>query len=170
MLKNLQVAVSEAGAVVVEELPTVHGAMKPRILQLFQNLIGNAIKFHRDAAPEVHIWAERDGPAWRFRVADNGIGIEPQYADRIFVIFQRLHTARSIPARASAWRSARRSSSATAGASGSKSSPGVGTTFFFTIPDRQEAALMNNGRLKPIEILMIDDDPGGCGPGPRDLS
>ena len=58
---------------------------------VFQNLIGNAIKFRAEAAPRVEISAEREGDWWRFRCADNGIGIDPEYADRIFIIFQRLH-------------------------------------------------------------------------------
>ena len=58
---------------------------------MFQNLIANAIKFHGDQPPQVRVSARRDGECWEFAVADNGIGIDPQYADRIFVIFQRLH-------------------------------------------------------------------------------
>jgi light-regulated signal transduction histidine kinase (bacteriophytochrome) len=62
---------------------------------VFQNLIGNAIKFRGDAAPEVRLSAERENGLWRFRCEDNGIGIDPEYADRIFVIFQRLHSRAS---------------------------------------------------------------------------
>ena len=90
-LFNLQVAIREAGARVdVGMLPTIQ-ADETQINQLFQNLIGNAIKFHSNEPAEVRVWAERDGPAWRFAVRDNGIGIEAQYAERIFIIFQRLH-------------------------------------------------------------------------------
>jgi signal transduction histidine kinase len=88
---NLTTSIDETGAQVdVGPLPEVRG--EPSLLAaVFQNLIGNAVKFHGDAAPVVRVSAERDGDMWRFTVADNGIGIDPEYADRIFVIFQRLH-------------------------------------------------------------------------------
>jgi signal transduction histidine kinase len=81
----------ESGAEVrAGDLPTVDG--DATLLRLvFQNLIGNAVKFRGDDAPVVTIDAERDGAMWRFRCADNGIGIDPEYAERIFIIFQRLH-------------------------------------------------------------------------------
>lgn len=89
---DLSRAIEESGAeVIVEgELPTVHGDSS--LLRLvYQNLIGNAIKFRSQAPPRVEIAAEREGAEWRFRVSDNGIGIDPEYSERIFVIFQRLH-------------------------------------------------------------------------------
>ncbi len=88
---DLAGAIDESGATIeADPLPTVSGDAS--LLRLvFQNLIGNAIKFRGDAAPVVHLSAERDGEFWRFRCADNGIGIDAEYADRIFVIFQRLH-------------------------------------------------------------------------------
>jgi light-regulated signal transduction histidine kinase (bacteriophytochrome) len=90
-LANLTTSIEETGAQIdVGPLPQVLG--EPTLLAaVFQNLIGNAVKFHGDAAPVVRVSAERDGEMWRFIVADNGIGIDPEYADRIFVIFQRLH-------------------------------------------------------------------------------
>jgi signal transduction histidine kinase len=90
-LANLTTAIDESGAVVeIGELPTVRG--EPALLSaVFQNLIGNAVKFRGDAPPVVRVSAERDDGMWRFSVSDNGIGIEPEYAERIFVIFQRLH-------------------------------------------------------------------------------
>jgi signal transduction histidine kinase len=88
---DLAGAIEDSGAeVAAEPLPTVQG--DPSLLRLvFQNLIGNAVKFRGEAPPRVAIGAERDDGAWRFTVADNGIGIDPEYAERIFVIFQRLH-------------------------------------------------------------------------------
>jgi signal transduction histidine kinase len=89
--RSLAAAIEETGAEVVHDsLPTVRGDTT-LLGVVFQNLIGNAIKFRADAAPRVEITAERDGDEWRFRCADNGIGIDAEYADRIFVIFQRLH-------------------------------------------------------------------------------
>jgi signal transduction histidine kinase len=92
-VENLAAAIEETGAVVdVADLPDVR--VEPSLgVALFQNLIGNGLKFHRvDVAPEVHVtFAAQDG-FHEFAVRDNGIGIEPEYADRVFVIFQRLHT------------------------------------------------------------------------------
>ncbi|MET7299717.1 ATP-binding protein [Embleya sp. NPDC005575] len=90
-LQALAVAREESGArITADPLPTVPGDGL-LLGQLVQNLVGNAIKFHAEEAPCVHLGARWDGEQWEFSCADNGIGIEPQYADRIFVIFQRLH-------------------------------------------------------------------------------
>jgi signal transduction histidine kinase len=96
-LRNLESAVDDAGAEVVRSpLPTVEG--DPTLLTaLFQNLVGNAIKFRTDAPPRVEVRAEEVHGEWSFRVADNGIGIEEAYADRVFVIFQRLHAKERYP-------------------------------------------------------------------------
>ena len=72
-------------------------ADKLQIGQLFQNLIGNAIKYRGNDPPRVQVSAEQEGNEWVFSVRDNGIGIDPQYAERIFVIFQRLHTREEYP-------------------------------------------------------------------------
>jgi PAS domain S-box-containing protein len=91
-LENLRAAVREKGAAVRRDtLPRVRGDAA-QLTQLFQNLLGNALKFCRDRAPAVHVGARPDGDrAWRFAVRDNGIGIEPRHAERIFAVFQRLH-------------------------------------------------------------------------------
>ena len=92
VLEDLEMAVAEAGArVEVGELPTL-AADRSQMRQLFQNLIGNALKFRRpDVTPMVRVTASRQGPSWRIVVQDNGIGFEQQYADKIFTVFQRLH-------------------------------------------------------------------------------
>ncbi|GLU47657.1 sensor histidine kinase [Nocardiopsis ansamitocini] len=91
-LRSLDSALEEAEAVVTgDPLPTIHGD-RTLLTQVFFNLIGNAVKFRGDEPPQVHISARQEGAEWVFCCADNGIGIEPQYAERIFVIFQRLHT------------------------------------------------------------------------------
>lgn len=96
-LTNLRKRISETGAVIThDQLPTVM-ADGTQLMQLFQNLIGNAIKFRSDQAPEIHIGASRLEDEWLFSVRDNGIGIDPQFRDRIFVIFQRLHTRDEYP-------------------------------------------------------------------------
>jgi light-regulated signal transduction histidine kinase (bacteriophytochrome) len=91
-LADLAAARGASGAVVTTDaLPTVLGT-EQLLVQLLQNLIGNAIKFRREGtAPHIHIGARRAGTKWELFCADDGIGIEPQYADRVFVIFQRLH-------------------------------------------------------------------------------
>ncbi|MHA3947407.1 sensor histidine kinase [Cellulomonas bogoriensis] len=92
VVEDLDDAVREAGAqVVVGELPTVVGE-EPLLAQLLHNLVGNAVKFrHPDRAPVVRLEARRTGAAWELSCSDNGIGIDEQYVDRVFVIFQRLH-------------------------------------------------------------------------------
>jgi signal transduction histidine kinase len=90
-LYNLAHLREESGAeVTADELPRLPGD-QTQYTQLLQNLIGNAIKFHGDEAPRVHIGAHRDGAFWEFSCSDNGIGIDAKYSDRIFLIFQRLH-------------------------------------------------------------------------------
>ncbi|MEV0629955.1 ATP-binding protein [Nonomuraea wenchangensis] len=90
-LDNLSAAIEDTGATVTRgELPAIHGN-RVQLTQLFQNLVENAVKFRSEEPPRVHIEARRDGEMWEFSCADNGIGVEPKYADRIFLIFQRLH-------------------------------------------------------------------------------
>jgi signal transduction histidine kinase len=95
--RELAEAIDETGArIEVGTLPVVRA--DPSLLSVvFRNLIGNAIKFHGDDPPHVAVSARRDGESWEFTVADNGIGIEPEYAERIFIIFQRLHTRTAYP-------------------------------------------------------------------------
>nr|WP_262391396.1 sensor histidine kinase [Nocardiopsis sp. CNR-923] len=91
-LSSLSTRLEEAGAEVTNDpMPTVQGD-RTLLTQVFFNLVGNAVKFRAEEDPRVHIGVERRGDEWVFRCTDNGIGIEPQYAERIFVIFQRLHT------------------------------------------------------------------------------
>jgi len=91
-LINLRGAIEESGALVTyDPLPTVL-ADEMQLIQLFQNLVGNAIKYHDTRIPKVHIVAARSsGKKWTFSVQDNGLGIEPQYFEKIFGLFQRLH-------------------------------------------------------------------------------
>ena len=90
-IANLQAAIAESGAVITRvDLPRVKGDAT-QLTQVFQNLTGNAIKYRGESAPRVHIGAERRNGTWTFSVKDNGIGIEPRYAERVFGIFERLH-------------------------------------------------------------------------------
>jgi light-regulated signal transduction histidine kinase (bacteriophytochrome) len=94
---SLSSLLSETGASVLDtELPVVRGE-RTLLVSLFQNLLGNAIKFRGTEPPIVRLEAHRDGEQWQFSCTDNGIGVEPEYAERIFVIFQRLHTKEAYP-------------------------------------------------------------------------
>ncbi|HEY0938249.1 MAG TPA: ATP-binding protein, partial [Trebonia sp.] len=94
---NLSAQIAGAGAVIeAGPLPSVR-AQPALVSAVFQNLIGNALKFRGGQPPRIAIAAERDGEFWSFSVSDNGIGIEPQYAERIFLIFQRLHDRATYP-------------------------------------------------------------------------
>ncbi|OGX38030.1 MAG: hypothetical protein A3C53_08265 [Omnitrophica WOR_2 bacterium RIFCSPHIGHO2_02_FULL_68_15] len=91
-LSNLETALqANQAAVTHDPLPMVM-ASPSQMTQILQNLVGNAIKYHGDAPPKVHVSALQKSGFWQFSIQDNGIGIDPQYADRVFIIFQRLHT------------------------------------------------------------------------------
>jgi light-regulated signal transduction histidine kinase (bacteriophytochrome) len=97
VLLSLGPAMQESGAVVTQgALPAVW-ADRSRLTQVFQNLIGNAIKFRRKEAPAISVRAEKAGEDWVFSVSDNGIGIAPEHAQNVFVVFQRLHTRTEYP-------------------------------------------------------------------------
>ena len=96
-IANLSALIEENQALVTnDDLPTIM-ADESQMVQLFQNLIGNAIKFRTHESPRIHVSAEQKGGEWLFTVRDNGIGIDPQHKDRIFVIFQRLHSKEEYP-------------------------------------------------------------------------
>jgi len=137
VLTHLQAAVQESGAVVTADpLPTVK-ADGMQLGQVFQNLIGNAVKFRGAQPPRVHVSAARQGGAWRFAVRDNGIGIDPQYFDRIFVMFQRLHSREEYPGTGIGLALCQKIVERHGGRIWVESQVGQGSTFTFTIPDGQ---------------------------------
>ena len=137
---NLQAAIEESGAVVThEELPAVT-ADPAQLAQVFQNLLSNAIKFHGAGAPRVHISARREAAQWVFAVQDNGIGIAPEFAQRIFVIFQRLHSRGEYPGTGIGLALCKKIVERHGGRIWVESEPGHGAIFFFTIPTRRAKA------------------------------
>ncbi|MGZ4904526.1 MAG: PAS domain-containing sensor histidine kinase [Halobacteriota archaeon] len=135
-IQNLKVAVEESGAQVTHApLPRVNGD-DAQLTQVFQNLIGNAIKFRSDRPPEVYVAAEQDGDTWRFSVKDNGIGIGMEYADRIFTLFQRLHTRRDYSGTGIGLAICKRIVERHGGQIWVESIPGSGSTFYFTLPNQ----------------------------------
>jgi PAS domain S-box-containing protein len=132
-LAILKKTIEETGAVVTHDpLPTVK-ADAGQLTQLFQNLMGNAIKFRGTDPPRIHISARPDGNRWIFSVRDNGIGLEQQYAERIFVIFQRLHTRQEYAGTGMGLAICKRIVERHGGRIWVESSLGQGATFYFTL-------------------------------------
>ena len=133
-LCNLQIAIAEKKAVITcDAMPTVM-ADEFQLVQLFQNLIANSIKFCRQDIPLIHIAACRQESEWVFSVRDNGIGIDPEYADRIFIIFQRLHGRRQYSGTGIGLAMCKRIVERHGGRIWVESQEGKGATFYFTIP------------------------------------
>jgi chemotaxis family two-component system sensor kinase Cph1 len=107
------------------------------LMQLFQNLIANAIKYRSARPPEIHIGANCKDGFWTFSVRDNGIGIDKQFLERIFIIFQRLHTAEEYPGTGIGLAVCRKAAELHGGRIWAESEVGKGTTFYFTIPVRE---------------------------------
>jgi light-regulated signal transduction histidine kinase (bacteriophytochrome) len=118
-------------------MPEVFADMT-QITQVMQNLIANAIKFHGPARPEIRIAARRKDAQWVVSVRDNGIGIDPQYFERIFLIFQRLHTRSQYKGTGIGLAVCRKIVERHGGKIWVESLPGEGSTFFFTVPDKGE--------------------------------
>ena len=136
---DLAAAIDEAGASVThDELPVVR-ADRVQLRQLLQNLIANGIKFSRpDTPPHVHVSATRGPSAWTFAISDSGIGIEAEYLDRIFVLFQRLHSRGEYPGTGIGLAICKKIIERHGGQIDVESEPGKGTTFRFTLPAQEE--------------------------------
>lgn len=133
-VENLRAAIDESGARITNgDLPAVT-ADRAQLVSVFQNLIGNAVKFRKkEKPPQIHVSAERKGDEWAFAVKDNGVGIDPVYFDRIFLIFQRLHSRQEYPGTGIGLALCQKIVHRHGGKIWVESAPGEGTTFFFTI-------------------------------------
>jgi len=133
-LTNLIAAIEESGALVTREpLPRVR-LPEFQLTQLFQNLIGNAIRFRSSEPPRIHVGAEQQGQEWVFAVRDNGIGIDPQYKEQVFELFKRLHNTAEYPGTGLGLAICQRIVERAGGRIWVESKPGEGSTFYFTLP------------------------------------
>jgi PAS domain S-box-containing protein len=138
VLNDLELTIKENDAAVSYDSLPVVTADDSQLQQLLRNLIGNALKYRGSDPPKVHVFAERQEQAWRFCVADNGIGIERRFLDRVFQIFQRLHARGQYEGTGIGLAVCKKIIERHGGTIGVDSAPGQGSTFYFTIPDREE--------------------------------
>lgn len=151
VLKNLQAAIQDSGALITRgPLPTIF-AEESQLTQLFQNLLANAIKFHAADAPHIHVSAERQDAAWKIMIRDNGIGISPDQKDRIFVVFQRLHTKAQYSGTGIGLAICKKIAERHGGRIWVEPSQGGGSTFSFTIADGEIA---NAKEMEPDELRV----------------
>ncbi|MEO5950895.1 MAG: ATP-binding protein, partial [Chloroflexia bacterium] len=133
-LGNLKSAIEGCDAKVTHEVLPKVSIHQFQLEQLFQNLIGNAIRYRSEAVPEVHIFAERSGDMWTFAARDNGMGINPKYKEQIFGIFKRLHSKAELPGTGMGLAICERIVQRAGGRIWVESELGRGSTFFFTLP------------------------------------
>ena len=134
VLTDLSVIIGECNAVVTyDKLPVING-IRFQLIQLFTNLINNALKFRRNQPPQIHIGVEENPREWIFSVTDNGIGIEEQYLERIFRVFQRLHSRREYAGTGIGLAICKKVVEHHGGRIWVKSTPNVGSSFYFTVP------------------------------------
>jgi light-regulated signal transduction histidine kinase (bacteriophytochrome) len=133
-LKTLRVALEESHAVVTHDALPMVMADATQLERVLQNLLRNAITFHSESPLVIHIGAERQGEMWVLSVRDNGIGIAPEFVDRIFLIFQRLHAQHRYPDTGMGLAFCKKIIERHGGRIWVVSQPGQGATFFFTLP------------------------------------
>ncbi len=147
-LRNLQFTVRAASATVIHDpLPTLV-VDESQITQVFQNLIANALKFHGAPPPEIHVGARAENRRWVIWVKDNGIGMEPQYFERIFQVFQRLHTRKKYPGTGIGLSICKKIVERHGGRIWVESQPGEGSTFFFSLPQPPAAAEQRTSNIQ----------------------
>ncbi|MGH8766132.1 MAG: sensor histidine kinase [Burkholderiales bacterium] len=136
-LANLRAALEETGAAVTSDLLPEVTADESQLVQLLQNLIGNALKFRGQASPRIHVGCSSNENDWEIAVRDNGIGIEPQYFERIFMVFQRLHDKGEYPGTGIGLAICKKVVDRHGGRIWVESQPGGGTSFHFTLPKKR---------------------------------
>ncbi|HEX6505177.1 MAG TPA: ATP-binding protein [Terriglobales bacterium] len=147
-LQNLQAAIQDSGArIEYSQLPTLI-ADSSQLTQLFQNLIGNAIKFRGAEPPQIRVTAEKRDRDWLFSVLDNGIGIAPQHAELVFVIFKRLHTQAEYPGSGIGLAICKKIVEQRGGRIWVESEPGRGSAFKFTLPAKEGRIAYDHGEQK----------------------
>jgi signal transduction histidine kinase len=139
-LENLRIAITTSEAEITSDQLPVVSVDRIQIVQVFQNLIGNSLKFCVNKLPKVHMGAELSDGHWRFSVRDNGIGIDAKYTDKIFVIFQRLHTREEYPGTGIGLALCKRIIERHGGDIWFESEVDMGTTFYFTLPKTEADA------------------------------
>ena len=145
-LNSLSQRIAQIGATITHDpFPTIM-ADSTQLIQVFLNLIGNSIKFRSSQPLKIHIGVQRQEDEWLFSVQDNGIGIDPQFSDRIFVIFQRLHTREEYPGTGMGLTICKKIIECHGGRIWVESQVGHGTTIYFTIPVRGSDHEHQNGR------------------------
>jgi light-regulated signal transduction histidine kinase (bacteriophytochrome) len=137
-LNNLCATIRESGATVTHDLLPAIMMDEIQLVQVFQNLIGNALKYRRAEPPCVHVSANKDGGEWIFSVRDNGMGIEPQYLERIFILFQRLHGQNEFEGTGIGLAMCKKIVDRLGGRIWVESQPMTGSTFYFMLPARED--------------------------------
>ena len=136
VLKNLEFSIKKTGSqVILGNLPVINFD-RTQFIQLIQNLISNAIKYRSDKTPEIKIDARRDGDRWLFSIKDNGVGIDMEYSNRIFEVFQQLHEKCKYSGSGIGLSITKKIVEQHGGSIWVESEAGMGSTFFFTIPDK----------------------------------
>ena len=153
-LTNLKVALDEQQAVVnIGDLPSLE-ADPMQLVQLFQNLIGNALKYRRELQPEIHISASREASDWIFSIRDNGIGFDEEQAGRIFMIFQRLHNKDDVDGLGLGLAICKKIVERHEGRIWAESNPGEGSCFYFTLP-AEETLEAGRSNTLPANLVRL---------------